>query len=49
LVSRSWADPDKQKSNLIFKEMIENILSNVLPLSQATNKANGQLDLLMKK
>lgn len=49
LVSRSWADPDKQKSNLIFKEMIENILSNRLPLSQAINKANGQLDLLMKK
>jgi len=49
LIARSWADPDKIKSDLIFKEMIDNILSNKLSLTQAVNKADGQLDLLMKK
>jgi ABC-type glycerol-3-phosphate transport system substrate-binding protein len=49
LIARSWADPDRVKSDIIFKEMIDNILSNKLPLTQAVNKAHSQLDLLMKK
>lgn len=49
LISRSWVDPDSDKSNAIFKELIENTLSNNLNNSAAINKAQGQLDLLLKK
>lgn len=48
LISRSWLDPDKVKSNLIFKELIENILSNSLSMSEALNKTRGQFELLLK-
>ena len=48
LISRSWLDPDKAKSNLIFKELIENILSNSLSMSEALNKTRGQFELLLK-
>ena len=46
LISRSWADPDKIKSNNIFQELIENILSNRLSINEAISKAQGQLELL---
>lgn len=49
LIARSWIDPDKNKSNLIFGELIDNILSNRLSMSEAVNKAQGQFDLLFKK
>jgi ABC-type glycerol-3-phosphate transport system substrate-binding protein len=49
LISRSWLDPDKVKSDSIFKEMIENILSNNLSVGEAISKAQDQLDLLLKK
>ena len=49
VISRSWLDPDKNKSNLIFKEMIENTLSNNLSVNEAINKAQGQLELLLNK
>ncbi len=48
LVSRSWLDPSDAQSNLIFKELIENILSNKLSMSEAVNKAQDQLELLFK-
>lgn len=49
LISRSWLDPDKNKSGLIFKELIENVLSNNLSVASAINKAEGQFELLLKK
>ena len=49
LITRSWLDPDKAKSDLIFKELIENLLSNNLSIDEAVNKAQGQLELLLKK
>lgn len=49
LISRSWPDPDDAKSNVIFGELIDNILSNKLSMYQAINKADSQLDLLNKK
>lgn len=49
LISRSWLDPDKSKSNLIFKELIENTLSNNLSVTEAINKAQGQFELLLRK
>lgn len=48
LISRSWLDPDKSKSDLIFKELVENTLSNNLSVIGAINKAQGQLELLLK-
>lgn len=48
LIARSWIDPDKEKTNLIFKEMTENILSNSLKVEEAISKADGQLDLLVQ-
>ena len=49
LISRSWVDPDKIKSDAIFKDLIENILSNNLSVNEAISKAQGQLELLFKK
>ncbi len=49
IFTKSWLDPDKIKSDLIFSELLDNILSNRLPLSQAVTKADGQLNLLFKK
>lgn len=49
LISRSWLDPDDVKSNDIFESLIENILSNKLSKIEAINKAQNQLDLLLKK
>lgn len=48
LIFRSWIDPNRMQSNLIFKELIENILSNRLSMSEAINKAQDQLELLFK-
>jgi ABC-type glycerol-3-phosphate transport system substrate-binding protein len=49
LISRTWLDPDKAKSDMIFRELIENLLSNQLSMDIAINKAEGQLELLNKK
>ena len=49
LISRSWLDPSRAKSDLIFKELIENILSNNLSINDSISKANGQLDILFNK
>ena len=49
LISKSWPDPDKIKSDSIFKELIENILSNNLSVSAAISKAQGQFVLLLTK
>jgi len=49
LISRSWLDPDKNKSDLIFKELIEGKLSNNLSTGDAISKAQGQFELLIKK
>lgn len=48
VISRSWADPDKSKSDEIFKNLVENILSNNLSVGEAVTKAQGQLDILIK-
>lgn len=49
LISRSWLDPNKAGSNLIFKDLIENVLSNNLSVNEAISKAQGQLELLLKQ
>jgi len=49
LISRSWLDPNSAKSDSIFKELIENILSNNLSTGEAINKAQDELTLLLRK
>lgn len=49
LISRSWLDPDKTKTDLMFKDLIENILSSNLSVNEAIGKAQGQLELMLKK
>ena len=48
VISHSWLDPDKDSTDSIFKELIENSLSNKLSAGEAINKASNQLDLIIK-
>lgn len=48
IIARSWLDPDKDQSNSIFKELIENSLSNKLSVGDAINKASSQLELILR-
>lgn len=48
IVSRTWLDPNKEQTDSIFRELIENSLSNKISSSEIINKANNQLDLLLK-
>lgn len=48
IVSRSWLDPNQKETNSIFKELIENSLSNKLSVGEAISKASNQLDLILK-
>lgn len=47
MISRSWVDPDLEKTNTIFSELISNILSNKLKTSEALSKADNQINLLI--
>lgn len=49
LIVRSWVDPDRILSDSIFKELVENILSNRMSMGEAINKAQSQLEILIKK
>jgi ABC-type glycerol-3-phosphate transport system substrate-binding protein len=46
IISRSWLDPNESKSEIIIRDMIENISSNNLTQAEAIDKANNQLELL---
>lgn len=48
LIARSWIDVDKRQTNSIFQDMIENSISNSLSPSQAIDKANDQLGIILK-
>ena len=47
IISRSWLDPNEKKTEVIFRDLIENISSNALSSKGAINKANSQMDLLI--
>ncbi len=49
IITRSWLDPNKEKSNFVFRELVESISSNTESQSGALSKANQQLNLLNKK
>jgi ABC-type glycerol-3-phosphate transport system substrate-binding protein len=48
IIAKSWLDPDKEKSDEIFRELIENSLSNKLSIIDAIGKASNQLDLIVR-
>ena len=48
IISRSWLDPNDGKTDSIFRELIENSLSNKFSVSSSVDKAHNQLDLILK-
>ncbi len=48
IISNTWLDPDQNQTNNIIKELIENSISNKLPIQQAIDKAYNQLDLIVR-
>lgn len=47
LISLSWLDPDPQKTDVIFRAMIEGVTSGAVRLSEAVQRANGELGQLL--
>lgn len=48
LISRAWFDPSPRETESIFKDMIENVVSGRLRLSDAIVRAQKELTLLLK-
>ncbi|MFA5933925.1 MAG: extracellular solute-binding protein [Candidatus Paceibacterota bacterium] len=48
LVARSWLDPNPEKTDDIFKGMIENVTSGRLRASEAISSASANIDILLK-
>lgn len=48
VISHSWLDPNKEETNSIFKELIDNSLSNKLSVTEAIDKAFNQIDLIVR-
>lgn len=49
ITTRTWLDPHSASTDTIFNELIDNIISNRLSVSDAINKAQGQMELITKK
>ena len=43
LLMRSWIDPDPEKTNVIFRDMIQNVTSGALKQSEAIQRADRAL------
>ena len=48
LVARGWLDPDKEASDAIFKQMVEDTTSGRTNISSALNDAEGRLRQLLR-
>lgn len=48
IIARSWLDPNPEKTDTIFSEMIEDILSNRYSVSESLGRAQNQMQLLFK-
>lgn len=48
VITRTWQDPDTKGTDAIFAELIQNILSSKLSLGDAINKAQNQMEFLIK-
>jgi ABC-type glycerol-3-phosphate transport system substrate-binding protein len=49
LYARSWLDPSSEDTDVIFKGMIDGVLSNNLSADNAVRDASSKLDLLLLK
>ena len=49
IISKSWIDPNSVGSDAIFGELIQNILSNKLSVSDSINKAQSQFAQIIGK
>ena len=49
IISKSWIDPNSVGSDAIFSELIQNILSNKLSVSDSINKAQSQFAQIIGK
>ena len=49
IISKSWADPNSVSSDVLFNELIQNILSNRLSVSDAINKAQSEFEQIVNK
>ena len=48
LIAKAWLDPDTDKTDLIFKEMIESVTSGRLRVQSAVSNAAQELDDLFR-
>lgn len=48
IISRAWTDPDPEKTNNIFRAMIENVTSGTLRLPEAVSRAHQELNQLLQ-
>ena len=46
LISKAWLDPDKDKTSLIFQNMIENVTTGRSAVKEAVEKANDEINNL---
>lgn len=49
IFGRTWLDPDNKATDAIFRDMIQNILSNKFDISDSINRAQAQIALLLRK
>ncbi|MFA5750854.1 MAG: extracellular solute-binding protein [Candidatus Paceibacterota bacterium] len=49
LFARSWLDPIPDDSNIVFRDMVENVLSNNLSISQSVRDASSKINLLLMR
>ena len=49
IISHAWLDPDAGGTDTIFSQMVENILSSKLQVSDAVSQAGAQIGLLLNK
>ena len=49
LVAKNWTDPDPQKTNAIFRDMIGSVISGARSITDALSNADQQLGHLMKQ
>ena len=48
IISHAWLDPDNEQSDSIFRELINNSITNKLSTADAIDKAYNQLNLLIQ-
>ncbi|RJR14150.1 extracellular solute-binding protein [Candidatus Parcubacteria bacterium] len=48
IISRAWTDPDPEKTNDVFRAMIENVTSGTLRLPEAVSRAHQELGQLLQ-